>query len=264
MRKSLLVLSFTVLSFAPAWAEHEASGLAVPPGPGFRGGVVAVSHPLAAEAGARMLRSGGNAIDAAAALQFALNVVEAEFSGIGGGGFMMVHLAKGKDKGSTFAIEGRERAPATADTTLFTNPDGSNQGFTPASTSGQAVGVPGTLKVVATAVQRYGRMRLCGGDAARDRARRERLPGELRARPRRHRSAHQLLRGDGRGLPPRRCAAEAGPDPEPAGPREDPAPDREEGAGRAPPREDGRGDRARTARAAHRRQARPNDEAAPR
>ncbi|HXM80637.1 MAG TPA: gamma-glutamyltransferase [Burkholderiales bacterium] len=160
MRKSLLVLSFTVLSFAPAWAEHEASGLAVPPGPGFRGGVVAVSHPLAAEAGARMLRSGGNAIDAAAAIQFALNVVEPEFSGIGGGGFMMVHLAKGKDKGSTFAIEGRERAPATADTTLFTNPDGSNQGFTPASTSGQAVGVPGTLKVVATAVQRYGRMRL--------------------------------------------------------------------------------------------------------
>src|SRR3989441_892542 len=158
MRKSLLVLSFTVLSFAPAWASHEASGLAVPPGPGFRGGVVAVSHPLAAEAGARMLRSGGNAIDAAAAIQFALNVVEPEFSGIGGGGFMMVHLAKGQ--GSPFAIEGRERAPASADTTLFINPNGSNQDFTPASTSGQAVGVPGTLKVVATAVQRYGRKRL--------------------------------------------------------------------------------------------------------
>jgi gamma-glutamyltranspeptidase / glutathione hydrolase len=158
MRKSLLVLSFTVLSFAPAWASHESSGLAVPPGPGFRGGVVAVSHPLAAEAGARMLRSGGNAIDAAAAIQFALHVVEPEFSGIGGGGFMMVHLAKGE--GSTFAIEGRERAPASADTTLFTNPDGSNQGFTPASTSGQAVGVPGTLKVVTTALQRYGRKRL--------------------------------------------------------------------------------------------------------
>src|SRR6184192_180762 len=158
MRKSLLVLSFAVPGCAPAWASHEASGLAVPPGLGFRGGVVAVSHPLAAEAGARMLRSGGNAIDAAAAIQFALNVVEPEFSGIGGGGFMMVHLAKGQ--GSTFAVEGREKAPASADTTLFTNPDGSNQGFTPASTSGQAVGVPGTLKVVATAVQRFGRMRL--------------------------------------------------------------------------------------------------------
>ncbi|MDH4323272.1 MAG: gamma-glutamyltransferase [Betaproteobacteria bacterium] len=119
---------------------------------------MAVSHPLAAEAGARMLRNGGNAIDAAAAIQFALNVVEPEFSGIGGGGFMLVHLAKGK--GKTFVIEGREKAPASADTTLFTNPDGSNQSFTAASTSGQAVGVPGTLMVVATAVKRHGRKRL--------------------------------------------------------------------------------------------------------
>jgi len=162
MRKFLLALFFGALIFPPSWASHDVEGTApgpsVPPGPGFRGGVVAVSHPLAAEAGAKMLRSGGNAIDAAAAIQFALNVVEPEFSGIGGGGFMMVHLAKGK--GRTFIIEGREKAPATADTTLFTNPDGTNQGFTPASTSGQAVGVPGTLKVVATAVQRYGRKRL--------------------------------------------------------------------------------------------------------
>ena len=162
MRKLLLSLTFAVLGFAPVWASHDhpssAPGPAVPDGPGFRGGVVAVSHPLAAEAGARMLRSGGNAIDAAAAIQFALNVVEPEFSGIGGGGFMMIHLAKGH--GRTFVVEGREKAPASADTTLFTNPDGSNQGFTPASTSGQAVGVPGTLMVVATAVQRYGKKRL--------------------------------------------------------------------------------------------------------
>src|SRR5258705_13115828 len=160
MRKLLLTLSFAVRGSAPGGGAHEGSGRAVPPGPGFRGGVVAVSHPLAAEAGARMLRSGGNAIDAAAAIQFALNVVEPEFSGIGGGGFMMVHLAKGKGKGSTFAIDGREKAPASADTTLFTNPNGSLQDFTSASTSGQAVGVPGTLKVVATAVERYGGKRL--------------------------------------------------------------------------------------------------------
>jgi len=163
IRKSLLALAFGALGFAPlgfapSWASHDGSGLAVPAEPGFRGGVVAVSHPLAAAAGAKMLREGGNAIDAAAAIQFALNVVEPEFSGIGGGGFMMVHLSKGQ--GQTFVIEGREKAPATADTTLFLNPNGTPQGFTPASTSGQAVGVPGTLMVVATAVERYGRKRL--------------------------------------------------------------------------------------------------------
>src|SRR5688500_12083615 len=157
IRKSLLALAFGALSFAPSWASQEGSGLAVPQEPGFRGGVVAVSHPLAAAAGAKMLREGGNAIDAAAAIQFALNVVEPEFSGIGGGGFRMVHLAQGKRQ--TFVVEGREKAPASADTTLF-QIDGVNQGFTPASTSGQAVGVPGTLLVVATAVQRYGRKRL--------------------------------------------------------------------------------------------------------
>jgi gamma-glutamyltranspeptidase / glutathione hydrolase len=157
IRKSLLALAFGVLSFAPGWAANDGSGLTVPAEPGYRGGVVAVSHPLAAAAGAKMLREGGNAIDAAAAIQFALNVVEPEFSGIGGGGFMMVHLAGGQ--GRTFVVEGREKAPATADTTLFTV-NGVPQGFTPASTSGQAVGVPGTLMVVATAVQRYGRKRL--------------------------------------------------------------------------------------------------------
>jgi gamma-glutamyltranspeptidase/glutathione hydrolase len=155
MRKLFVTAFVAVLSFVPAWASQD-GGLTVPNEPGFRGGVVAASHPLAAEAGAKMLREGGNAIDAAAAIQFALNVVEPEFSGIGGGGFMMVHLANGKQ---TFVFEGREKAPATADTTLFTI-NGANQGFTPASTSGQAVGVPGTLMVVATAVQRFGKKRL--------------------------------------------------------------------------------------------------------
>ena len=162
-RLFLLVLASASFGFAPACASRDyiAPGPALPAEAGARGGVVAVSHPLAAAAGAKMLREGGNAIDAAAAIQFALNVVEPEFSGIGGGGFMMVHLAKGKSgKGDTFVIEGREKAPATANTNLFLNANGTPQGFTPASTSGQAVGVPGTLMVVATAVQRYGRKSL--------------------------------------------------------------------------------------------------------
>jgi gamma-glutamyltranspeptidase / glutathione hydrolase len=132
---------------------------AVPPPPAwegvaFKGGVVSVSHPLAAKAGADVLANGGNAIDAAAAIQFVLNVVEPQFSGIGGGGFMMVHLAKHRE---TFAIDGREKAPAAATPTQFVLTGvAPAQRFTIASTTGLAVGVPGTVAVIDTALQRWG------------------------------------------------------------------------------------------------------------
>ncbi len=119
-------------------------------------GVVAVSHPAAAAAGARMLAQGGNAIDAAAAVQFALNVVEPQSSGIGGGGFMMIHLAR---TGETFIVDSRERAPAAASAGMFA-PDGTPMPFPLASTSGLAVGVPGTLRGIDTALRRWGTRRL--------------------------------------------------------------------------------------------------------
>ena len=125
--------------------------LAAPPD-----GVVAVSHPAAAAAGARLLATGGNAVDAAAAIQFALNVVEPQSSGIGGGGFMMVHLAK---TGETLIVDSRERAPAGARADQFA-PDGAPMPFALASTSGLAVGVPGTVRGVDTALTRWGTMTL--------------------------------------------------------------------------------------------------------
>ncbi|MFP5417670.1 MAG: gamma-glutamyltransferase [Gammaproteobacteria bacterium] len=115
-------------------------------------GVVAVSHPAAAAAGARMLAQGGNAIDAAAAVQFALNVVEPQSSGIGGGGFMMIYLAK---SGKTVIVDSRERAPAAARADMFA-PGGFPLPFPQASTSGLAVGVPGTVRGVDTALRRWG------------------------------------------------------------------------------------------------------------
>ena len=125
-------------------------------GPGFRGGLVAVANPHAAEAGARILEAGGNAVDAAVAIAYALNVVEPQSAGIGGGGFMLVHLAeKGKGGGRTFAVDTRERAPAGARPGMF-----GTLNFTQASTSGISVGVPGMVRGTADAVERWGRLPL--------------------------------------------------------------------------------------------------------
>lgn len=119
-------------------------------------GVVSVSHPAAAAAGALMLARGGNAIDAAAAVQFALNVVEPQSSGLGGGGFMMVYWAKTRQ---SFVVDSRERAPAAASADMFA-PDGVALSFEVASGSGLSVGVPGTLRGIDTAMRRWGRLRL--------------------------------------------------------------------------------------------------------
>jgi len=115
-------------------------------------GVVAVSHPLAAAAAADLLARGGNAIDAAAAAQFALNVVEPQSSGIGGGFFALVYLA-GTD--AIHVVDARERAPAGASADMFA-PDGRPLPFSLASLSGLAVGVPGTVRGLATMLERWG------------------------------------------------------------------------------------------------------------
>ncbi|WHX77770.1 gamma-glutamyltransferase [Priestia flexa] len=72
-------------------------------------GLVSVSHPLAAKVGKEVLENGGNAVDAAVAIQLSLNVVEPMMSGIGGGGFMMIYDEKEND---IEMIDGREMAPA--------------------------------------------------------------------------------------------------------------------------------------------------------
>ena len=124
---------------APSWA-----------GQAYRQGVVAAANPYGAEAGARILEQGGNAIDAAVAVAYALNVVEPQSAGIGGGGFMMIHLAA---TGQTFAIDSRETAPAGATADMFV-------GVPSPSQQGVAVGVPGMVRGTALAVERYGRLPL--------------------------------------------------------------------------------------------------------
>lgn len=119
--------------------------------------MVATSHPLASLVGARILQQGGNAIDAAVAIQFALNVVEPMMSGIGGGGFMMIYLAK---ENKIVVLDYREQAPAGAKPTMFLDAEGKPLPFRTALQTGHAVGIPGTLKGVATALEKFGTMSL--------------------------------------------------------------------------------------------------------
>jgi gamma-glutamyltranspeptidase/glutathione hydrolase len=158
LRRLAAVAALALLALAaPAGADRPAPapgpGPGVPPNErGTKGGVVAAPHPLAADAGARVIEQGGNAIDAAAAIQLALNVVEPQYSGIGGGGFMMIHLAR---TGETFIVDCREEATAAATPDQF-----GTLGFTQASTSGISVGVPGTLAGLTMALDRWGTMSL--------------------------------------------------------------------------------------------------------
>lgn len=164
----LLIFAFAVLP--SSWAGQPVASLGVPPGTqlpdtakapdgagppswtgkAFRQGVVSVANPYGAEAGAQVLEAGGNAVDAAVAVAYALNVVEPQSAGIGGGGFMMIHMAK---SGETVFIDSREKAPAGATRDMFV-------GVSSPSTKGIAVGVPGMVRGTALALEQYGKKSL--------------------------------------------------------------------------------------------------------
>lgn len=124
------------------------------------GGVVASPSRYATQAGIDILKSGGNAIDAAVATAAALGVVEPFEAGIGGGGFMMIYL---KAENRVITIDGREKAPLSASVNLFRDPDspeGKNLPLPNRISNGAAVGVPGTLLTWTEALDRYGTVSL--------------------------------------------------------------------------------------------------------
>ncbi|MYM63253.1 gamma-glutamyltransferase [Pseudomaricurvus sp. HS19] len=119
-------------------------------------GMVATQHRIASEVGAEILSAGGNAVDAAVAVGFALAVVLPRAGNLGGGGFMLIHLA---GEGKTIALDYREMAPAAAHRDLFIGSDGEVDGEK-ARFSHAAAGVPGTVAGLLHAQQRYGRLPL--------------------------------------------------------------------------------------------------------
>ena len=121
-------------------------------------GMVVTAHPEATEIGAEVLRQGGNAMDAAAAIQLALNVVEPQMSGIGGGGFIMYYDAETKE---VFVLNSREKAPGGATEDMFIDPEtGDPFPFADRVESGLSVGVPGTLKGLEDGLKEWGTMSL--------------------------------------------------------------------------------------------------------
>ncbi len=160
-----VVLARTVGVQEPAafteFLHRAASVRAAPAGPEWiargRRMMVAADSPHASQAGLEILRAGGNAFDAAAAVSFALAVVRPESTGVGGGGFMIARFADGK----TVALDFREVAPAASRPDMFLAREGAAPPPEDASRNGLlAAGVPGLVAGRCEALKRWGTLPL--------------------------------------------------------------------------------------------------------
>jgi len=118
-------------------------------------GMVVTAEPLATDVGVEILRAGGNAVDAAVAVGFALAVTYPYAGNIGGGGFMLVRMANGE----AAVIDYREAAPGKASRTMYLDPQG-NLIHDASIVGPRAAGVPGTVAGLALAEQKYGKLGL--------------------------------------------------------------------------------------------------------
>jgi len=117
---------------------------------------IATAHPLATQAGVETLGAGGNAFDAAVAITAAIGVVEPYGSGLGGGGFWLLHRAA---DGFEVMVDGREKAPAAARRDMYLDRDGNS--IAGASIDGPlAAGIPGVPAGLVHIARRYGRLSL--------------------------------------------------------------------------------------------------------
>jgi len=149
LRPSVLLLCIIGMLYgcsrpAPVCEEHLPSG-------SFAGAAVVSAHGLASEAGAQILKQGGNAVDAAVAVSYVLAVVHPQAGNIGGGGFMVIRMPNGR----ATTIDYREKAPKKAYRDMYLDADG--KVIKHLTRDGAlAVGVPGTVAGTLYALEKYG------------------------------------------------------------------------------------------------------------
>lgn len=151
-----LILTFSTTAHAVAEdvAPETATGRQSDQFATFKSSIVVSAHPLATEAGYKILQQGGTAADAAVAVQAMLTLVEPQSSGIGGGAFM---LYWNQESQTLQAFDGRETAPLKADHQLFYR-DGKPMRWIDALVGGRSVGTPGVLKLLETVHQQSGKL----------------------------------------------------------------------------------------------------------
>ena len=158
-----LVVLVAFLFAGSAWAAGK------PPGD-----AIASAHPLATEAGGLILSAGGNAFDAAVAISAALAVVEPTGSGLGGGGFWLLHRAR---DGLDVLVDGRERAPLAAKADMFLDKSGKYVENS-SRDGGLAAAIPGEPAALAHIAERYGKLPLSKSLAPAIRLAREGFPAD--------------------------------------------------------------------------------------
>ncbi|MGP9644370.1 gamma-glutamyltransferase [Halomonas sp. AOP30-A1-24] len=146
------VYSFGFSYETPSITPEVGSGYEEKPGWEAESFAVAAANPLATDAGYQVLANGGNAIDAAIAVQMVLTLVEPQSSGIGGGAFLMFY-----DGSNVQAYDGRETAPGAVTGELFME-NGEPLPFADAVASGLSVGVPGTVRMLEQAHKEHGQL----------------------------------------------------------------------------------------------------------
>jgi gamma-glutamyltranspeptidase / glutathione hydrolase len=144
--------ALALLCFTPAIADPLISPLATARPVLARHGMIVSQEAAASRVGLGVLRRGGNAVDAAVAVGFALAVTLPRAGNLGGGGFMLIYRA---DLNRTIAIDYREAAPAATTKDVFLDANGEADPFK-SRYSGLAIGVPGTVAGLELAWRKYG------------------------------------------------------------------------------------------------------------